>query len=276
MKFTQHIKGRSVMDENQILQQLEKHNFYHIIQLTENLSTSGNEVAVPIQDVPLRALRTLDIKDKRVLDIGCRDGLFCFEAEKLGAKEVIGIDNDLSMGAIEFLIPFFNSQVKMYQLNLLDLKPETFGMFDVILFPGVLYHLRYPFWSLKLIKDVLQEGGKIIIETAVYMDDNKNAMLFCPIGSESPYEPTSCTFFNLKGLMDTLLSLDLAVEDIELLHNNDLLLLTPEGMTYSITEPIKHWIDRATLICSKKQSIDLPRVVDYWNSTHDVHTIQKL
>lgn len=133
------------MDENQILQELEKHKFYHIIQLTENLSTSGNEVAVPIQDVPLRALRTLDIKDKRVLDIGCRDGLFCFEAEKRGAKEVIGIDNDLSMGAIEFLIPFLNSQVKMYELNLLDLKPETFGMFDVILFPGVLYHLRYPF-----------------------------------------------------------------------------------------------------------------------------------
>jgi predicted RNA methylase len=98
------------MDENQILQQLEKHKFYHIIKLTENLSTSGNNVAVPMQDVPLRALRTLDIKDKRVLDIGCRDGLFCFEAEKLGAKEVIGIDNDLSMGAIEFLIPFFNSQ----------------------------------------------------------------------------------------------------------------------------------------------------------------------
>jgi len=264
------------MDENQILQQLEKHKFYHIIQLTENLSTSGNEVAVPIQEVPLRALRTLDIKDKRVLDIGCRDGLFCFEAEKLGAKEVIGFDNDLSMGAIEFLIPFFNSQVKMYQLNLLDLKPETFGMFDVILFPGVLYHLRYPFWSLKLIKDVLQEGGKIIIETAVYIDDNQNAMLFCPIGSESPYEPTSCTFFNLKGLMDTLLTLDLIVEDIELLHNNDLLSLAPEGITYSITEPIKHWIDRATLICTKQPSIEQPRVMDYWNSTHDVHTTQKL
>ena len=264
------------MDENQILQQLENHKFYHIIQLTENLSTSGDKIAARVQDVPLRALRTLDIKDKRVLDIGCRDGLFCFEAEKLGAKEVIGIDNDLSMGAIEFLIPFFNSQVKMYQLNLLDLKPETFGMFDVILFPGVLYHLRYPFWSLKLIKDVLQEGGKIIIETAVYMDDNQKAILFCPIGSDSPYEPTSCTFFNLKGLMDTLLTLDLVVEDIELFNHNDLLSLAPEGITYSIPEPIKHSIDRATFICTKQPSLEQPRVIDYWNSTHDVHTTQKL
>ncbi len=80
MNFTQHIKGRSVIDEAQITQELEKHKFYHIIQLTENLSTSGNNVAVPMQEVPLRALRTLDLKDKRVLDIGCRDSLFCFEA----------------------------------------------------------------------------------------------------------------------------------------------------------------------------------------------------
>jgi len=266
------------MDENQIREEIAKYKFYHIIQLTEDIFTSGNTVALPIQEVPLKALRTLDFQNKRVLDIGCRDGLFSFEAEKLGAEEVIGIDNDLSMGAVKFLIPFFKSKVKMYVLNLLDLKPETFGMFDIILFPGVLYHLRYPFWSLKLIKDVLREGGQLIIETAVYMDDNQKAMLFCPIGSDSPYEATSCTFFNLKGLMDSLLSLDLVVEDIELLHNNDLLSLTPEGITYSIlqAEPIQHWIDRATLICSKQASPEHPRVLSYWNDTHDVHTIEKL
>lgn len=166
----------------------------------------------------------------------------------------------------------------MYELNVLDLKPETFGMFDIILFPGVLYHLRYPFWSLKLIKDVLREGGQLIIETAVYIDENQSAMLFCPIGSDSPYEATSCTFFNLKGLMDTLLSLDLVVEDMELLYNNDLLSLTPEGISYSSlwTEPIQHLIDRATLICSKQPSAEHPRVMSYWNDTHDVHTIGSL
>ncbi|MBD0343628.1 MAG: hypothetical protein ICV63_02075, partial [Coleofasciculus sp. Co-bin14] len=74
------------MDENQLREELKKYNFYHIIQLTENLSTPGYEEFVPIQQMALRALKTLDLKDKRVLDIGCRDGLFSFEVEKLGAK----------------------------------------------------------------------------------------------------------------------------------------------------------------------------------------------
>ena len=65
-----------------------------------------------------------------MLDIGCRDGLFAFEAESMGASEVIGIDNDLSKAAVEFLIPFLKSKVTMYEMNLYDLKPETFGLFD--------------------------------------------------------------------------------------------------------------------------------------------------
>lgn len=42
----------------------------------------------------------------------------------------------------------------MYELNLFDLKPETFGTFDLIILCGVLYHLRYLFWALKVLRDV--------------------------------------------------------------------------------------------------------------------------
>lgn len=41
---------------------------------------------------------------------------------------MVGIDNDLSKGATELLIPFFNSKVRMHQMNLYDLKPESFGL----------------------------------------------------------------------------------------------------------------------------------------------------
>lgn len=266
------------MDENQIKEELKKYNFYHIINLTENISTPGWADAVHIQEVPLRALRSLDFKNKRVLDIGCRDGLFCFEAEKLGAEEVIGIDNNLSLGAANFLIPYFQSKVKMYELNVLDLKPETFGKFDVIVFAGVLYHLRYPFWSLKLIKDVLAEGGKIIIETAVFMDENKRAILFCPIGDESPYEPTSCTFFNLKGLSDTLSTLDLVIQKMDLLYTQekekekDKSLLSIIKSRLKPSKNAEPYIDRVTLICSKQSKNEAGFDVKYWNSTHKYHT----
>lgn len=264
------------MNETQLRDELKKYNFYHIIKLTENLSTSGCEIFVPLQEVALKALRSIDIQNKRVLDIGCRDGLFSFEAEKLGAQEVIGIDNDLSLGAVNLLIPYLKSNIKMYELNVLDLKPETFGLFDLVIFPGVLYHLRYPFWALKLIKDVLNDGGKLVIETAVFMDDNQRAMLFCPIGSESPYEDTSCTFFNMKGLSDTLSSLGFIIERTELLSEPEKLdntnWLSSIKSRFRTFLPAKPFITRATFICSKQVKIESSPVHDYWNSTHKLET----
>jgi SAM-dependent methyltransferase len=264
------------MDENQLRDELKKYYFFHIIKLTESISTPGDADAVPIQNVALKALRSLDVKNKRVLDIGCRDGLFSFEAEKLGAQEVIGIDNDLSLGAVNVLIPHFNSKVKMYELNINDLKPETFGMFDIVLFPGVLYHLRYPFWTLKRIKDVLHEGGKLIIETAVFMDDNSRAMLFCPVGDDSPYGLTNCTFFNIKGLVDSLSSLDLVTQNTEFLYTQELLknknllsIIKSRIKSLKLVKPyVKPYIDRATLVCCKNSQGKDTFLNDYWNSTH--------
>lgn len=265
------------MDENQLRNEVEKYYFFHIIKLTENLSTLGDSGPVPIQNVALKALRELDIKDKRVLDIGCRDGLFSFEAERMGAKEVIGIDNNLSLGAVNLLIPYFNSSVKMYELNVVDLTPETFGMFDVVLFPGVLYHLRYPFWALKRIKDVLQEGGKLIVETAIYQDDNSKAMLFCPIGSDSPYGLTNCTYFNIKGLIDTLSSLNLMPEKMDLLSaqnttNKQLMTKIKSRIkSLNIIKPfVKPYVDRLTVVCSKQTQTQGEAAIlnEYWNSTH--------
>ena len=174
---------------------------------------------MPAQNLCMNYLKSLDVKGKRVLDIGCRDGLFSFAAESMGAAEVVGIDNDLSKAATEFLIPFFNSKVRMHQMNLYDLKPESFGQFDVVIFPGVLYHLRYPFWGLRAIRDILKIGGHLFIETAVWVGERNNSMLFCPIGEDNPYAPdgTSCKFFNEKGLVDTLTSLGFQTIHTELL-----------------------------------------------------------
>jgi SAM-dependent methyltransferase len=207
------------MNDTELQQVLARYAFYHIIKLTDTISTAGYPQYVPTQDLCMKYLKSLDVKGKRVLDIGCRDGLFSFASESMGAAEVVGIDNNLSKAATEFLIPFFNSKVQMHQMNLYDLKPESFGLFDVVIFPGVLYHLRYPFWGLKAIRDVLKIGGHLLIETAIWVGERNNAMLFCPIGEDNPYAPdgTSCTFFNKKGLVDTLTSLGFQTVHTELL-----------------------------------------------------------
>jgi SAM-dependent methyltransferase len=251
------------MTNAEIRERMRKYSFYHTIQLTDELRTEGWPAVRPITDLSLRRLRSLDLKGRRVLDVGCRDGLFCFEAERLGASEVIGIDNDLSAAALEFLIPCLRSRVRMHELNLFDLRPETFGKFDVVLCLGVLYHLRYPFWALKLLRDVLNDGGLLMLETAVLVDDNRHAMLFCPVGDDSPYEPTSCTFFNLKGLTDTLASLGLPAHTVDCLFN-----LRPAAGGPPPQPPA---VDRAAVVCSFDPVARNRKVAAYWEGTHRSH-----
>jgi SAM-dependent methyltransferase len=243
------------MTENEILQAIGKYKFYHIIPLTPNIATPGNPVFVPAQNLCMKHLQSLDLKGKRVLDIGCRDGLFSFAAESMEAREVVSIDNDLSLPATEFLIPFFNSQVKMFEKNLYELKPDDFGLFDVVVFPGVLYHLRYPIWGLRAIRNVVNIDGHLITETAIWDGDHGRAVLFCPIGAESPYEPTSCSFFNEKGLVDTLMSLGFVTDTVEYLAPK-----TPGWVNRCVFHSIFRGYDKNSFIAH------------YWDDIHDFHS----
>jgi 2-polyprenyl-3-methyl-5-hydroxy-6-metoxy-1,4-benzoquinol methylase len=214
-----------------LLERLARYNFYHCISLNPEVTTKGHEDFVPLQVPVQHALEKLPVACQRVLDVGCRDGLFSLQAERLGAAEVIGVDNDLSRGAVEVVIPYLKSKVKMYEFNLYDLTPETFGKFGIVIFPGVLYHLRYPMWALKRIRDVLNPQGWLLIETAIFLSYQELPLLYCPTDEESPYEPTSVSFFNVKGLTDTLSSLGIRVQNLSLLGSE--------------------WnrVDRATLTC---------------------------
>jgi len=230
-------------------------SFYHTIEVEPGVWTNGWPAVVPIVEMVKRHLKSLPLTGKRVLDVGCRDGAFSFEAERLGAEEVIGFDNDLTPGVPEFLIEQLNSNVRIDSLNLFDLKPEVYGYFDVVIFPGVLYHLRYPFWGLKLIRDVIANHGVLLLETAFLVDDTPRAMLFCPTGKESPYEPTSCTFFNKKGLLDTLTSLGFAVERFTALHPDAIASSDPDA------PPV---IDRCAVVARLESPENGNQVRRYW------------
>ena len=243
-------------DEAAVRAQMAQYRWYHCIELRPGLVTPGIEQFRRIQAPVIDALRKLPLAGRRVLDIGCRDGLFCLEVERLGASEVVGLDNDLSEGAVQFLLPLVGSRVRMIAMNLMDLTPSRFGKFDVIVFAGVLYHLRYPFQALRVIRDVAQDGAVLIIETAVYRAHEEVALLHCPVGAESPYEPTSVTFFNEKGLTDTLSSFGIAVESRRLLLND------PGAAT----------IDRCTLICRFHEGAIDERLRQYWDGLHVTNT----
>lgn len=252
---------RSLSEDLELTHRLGQYTWFHVIRLNDRIETPGVAVHVPSQQKTLRALAKVDFTGKRVLDVGCRDGLFSFEAERRGAAEVIGFDNDLSLGAVELLIPYLGSKVRMEQMNLLDLKPETFGSFDVVIFSGVLYHLRYPFWSLKLLRNVMVEGAMLVLETALFVDSNRFPLLYCPTGSEAVYGESSPTLFNLKGLMETLWNLGFEVVDHELQvgERGDPLLE-------------KILVDRVVVICRAIPDPRKAKLVGYFEGIHNLHS----
>ena len=104
----------------------------------------------------------------RVLDIGCYDGFFSFEAERRGAAHVTAIDiHPIDLRAMKVAHDVLNSRVEYHHTSVYNLDPTVLGTFDVVFFFGVLYHLRYPLLALDQIWTVLRPGGYAIVETHV-------------------------------------------------------------------------------------------------------------
>jgi tRNA (mo5U34)-methyltransferase len=84
---------------------------------------------------------------KRVLDIGTWDGWFAFEMERRGA-EVMAIDR-LDNPRFREIHAMLGSRVDYRQMDVYELTPERIGAFDIVLFMGVLYHLKHPLLALE-------------------------------------------------------------------------------------------------------------------------------
>ena len=88
-----------------------------------------------------------DLHGRRVLDIGTWDGWFAFEMERRGAQ-VMAIDN-WDNPLFHEMHSRLKSRVDYRQIDMYDLTPDRIGRFDIVLFMGVLYHLKHPLLALE-------------------------------------------------------------------------------------------------------------------------------
>ncbi len=102
-----------------------------------------------------------DLTGKSVLDIGCNGGFYSIEMKKRGASRVLGIDSlDYYLEQARFAAKvngFDDSEadgIEFRKHNVYDLGSlgETF---DIVIFMGVLYHLRHPLLALDIIHDTV-------------------------------------------------------------------------------------------------------------------------
>jgi tRNA (mo5U34)-methyltransferase len=108
-----------------------------------------------------------DLSGKRVLDIGAWNGCLSFECERRGAREVIalGPESPEVTGFSRLREALGSTRTHYLPGSAYDLNPEKLGYFDVVLFCGVLYHLRYPLLGIDNIRRVCT--GEVFVETLV-------------------------------------------------------------------------------------------------------------
>ena len=94
-----------------------------------------------------------DLTGRSVLDIGCNAGFYSLEMKKRGADRVLGIDTDEHyLRQARFAARIQCVDIEFRQLAVWDIGAlgETF---DLVIFMGVLYHLRHPLLALDLIHE---------------------------------------------------------------------------------------------------------------------------
>jgi tRNA (mo5U34)-methyltransferase len=120
----------------------------------------------PVEFLCEAAQLPADLTGKRVLDVGAWHGCFSFECERRGAAEVVALSlEDPVETGFERLKQLLGSRVEYVNGSVYTLSPRELGTFDVILFFGVLYHLRYPLLAIDRLRGVSR--GEVLVETHV-------------------------------------------------------------------------------------------------------------
>jgi tRNA (mo5U34)-methyltransferase len=94
-----------------------------------------------------------NLQGQRVLDIGCNAGFYAIEMKRRGAGEVLGIDDDPRyLAQARFAAGYLGLEIEFRQMSVYDVA-QLGQRFDLVLFMGVLYHLRHPLLALDLLHD---------------------------------------------------------------------------------------------------------------------------
>jgi tRNA (mo5U34)-methyltransferase len=176
--------------------QVARLDWYHSIDLGNGIVTPGTPLNEPMLDRGLPEFR-----GRSVLDIGAWDGLYSFVAERRGARRVVALDHyawlvdfqarnrywaqceaagtlpDPDRDLQEFAHPdtlpgrrgfdlahrVLQSAVEPVIADFMDTGATDLGQFDVVLFLGVLYHVRDPLAALERVRALTD--GVAVIET---------------------------------------------------------------------------------------------------------------
>ena len=212
----------AVTTPQELQAQADAFGWYHTIDLGNGVVTKG----ISVQETSPGVIP--DVSGRSVLDIGAWDGKFSFAAEKAGASRVVALDHYawgvdfVARGAyweecirngtlpdqsrdetdfwrtdlpgrrgFDFAKQALDSKVEPVVGDFQKVDLDELGQFDVVLYLGVLYHMKEPLTCLERLRAVTKDVA--VIETeAVHLQHLDDEVLL-QFHAGSHYAPTSVT-----------------------------------------------------------------------------------
>ncbi len=153
-------------------EQIDAIHWYHEFDFGQGLAARSSTPDVAAHRRIWRLISTeldqLSWPGKSVLDIGCWDGYWSFDAERRGAASVLASDDvsqNWAAGAgLRLARKLLNSKVEVNQsLSVYELSGLG-RKFDIVLCLGVYYHLLDPFHALAQIRHCCHDETVVVLE----------------------------------------------------------------------------------------------------------------
>lgn len=124
----------------------------------------------------IEALLLDGFKGASVLDVGTNAGYFCIQAKLRGAGQVVGVDfDDRYLRQAEACRAIWKLDIAYRQADIDRLQLHTLGRrFDVVIFTGILYHLKNPLGVLEEVAGLCNDA--IVVETEVVSPKHQNVL----------------------------------------------------------------------------------------------------
>lgn len=129
--------------------------WYHSIELPDGGVIEGHQTIARLRERLGQFHIPEDLTGKRVLDIGAWDGWFSFEMERRGA-EVLALDSAKNTRLLEAK-RLLGSKIEYRIGDICRLTWRELGQFDIVLFLGVLYHVKHPVLALENVCGMTRE-----------------------------------------------------------------------------------------------------------------------
>ena len=138
----------SAADANrQKLEELARLGWYHSMELPDGRVIPGFQTLEVLRHRLAQFPVPADLHGQRALDIGAWDGWFTFELERRGAQ-VTAVDST-SFERFRIARDLLASRADYRIADVCRLSPASLGYFDIVMFLGVLYHLKHPLLALE-------------------------------------------------------------------------------------------------------------------------------